>query len=232
MKNILNAFLKVAENENIKITQLEKAIGASKGVLSRAIANSSDVQAKWFLSLVENYPKYNIDWLITGEGPMLKQDTYTVNVLENGRKTKDSFVVSQEVPLYNLEAFAGLKELFSNNMPSQVIDTIKIPNLPKCDGAITVTGDSMYPLLKSGDIILYKETSVENIFFGEMYLLSIQLNEWEEYITVKYIQKSDEGKDFVKLVSQNQHHQPKDIHQSKISTIAVVKASIRINTML
>ena len=232
MENILNAFVKVAENENIKITQLEKTIGASKGVLSRAITNNSDIRSKWFLSLVENYPKYNVEWLITGEGPMLKQDTYTVNVLDNGRKTKDGFVSNQEGPLYNLEAFAGLKELFSHHTPSQVVDTIKIPNLPKCDGAITVTGDSMYPLLKSGDIILYKETSVENIFFGEMYLLSIQLNEWEEYITVKYIQKSDEGKDFVKLVSQNQHHQPKDIHQSKISTIAVVKASIRINTML
>ncbi|KAA5533902.1 S24 family peptidase [Paenimyroides baculatum] len=232
MNNILKAFTKVSENENIKITQLEKVIGASKGVLSRAITNNSDVQAKWFLSLVENYPQYNIEWLVTGNGEMLKQDNYNISLINKDRKTTDSVWGNQDVPLYNLEAVAGLKELFINENPQNITDTIKIPNLPKCDGAVKVIGDSMYPLLKSGDIILYKETIPENIFFGEMYLLSIQLNEWEEYITVKYLQKSEEGKDFIKLVSQNQHHQPKDIHLSQITALAMVKASIRMNTMM
>ena len=232
MNNILEAFIKVSENENIKITQLEKVIGASKGVLSRAIANNSDVQAKWFLSLVENYPKYNVEWLVTGNGEMLKQDNYNISFVNKARKTKDSVWENQEIPLYNLEAVAGLKELFRNENPQNITDTIKIPNLPKCDGAVKVIGDSMYPLLKSGDIILYKETGVENIFFGEMYLLSIQLNDWEEYITVKYVQKSDRGDEYVKLVSQNGHHQPKDIHLSQITALAMVKASIRMNTMM
>ena len=40
-----------------------------------------------------------------------------------------------------------------------MLDYISIPRLPKCDGAVYVTGDSMYPLLKSGDIVLYKEVS-------------------------------------------------------------------------
>ena len=44
----------------------------------------------------------------------------------------------------------------------------------------------MYPLLKSGDIIAYKEVPVEiqHIFYGEMYLVSIDV-EGEEYLTVK-----------------------------------------------
>ncbi len=111
------------------------------------------------------------------------------------------------------------------------MQTIKIPNLPKCDGAITVTGDSMYPLLKSGDIVLYQETGVNNIYYGEMYLLSVKVDHWEEYITVKYVQKSEKGENYVKLVSQNQHHQPKDIEISQIRAIAMVKASVRFNTM-
>jgi len=90
MNNILKAFTKVSENENIKITQLEKVIGASKGVLSRAITNNSDVQAKWFLSLVENYPQYNIEWLVTGNGEMLKQDNYNISLINKDRKTTDS----------------------------------------------------------------------------------------------------------------------------------------------
>lgn len=73
MENILEVFIRVAENEGIKITQLEKAIGASKGVLSRAIAKDSDIQSKWLLRLVENYPGYNLDWLLTGKGSMLRE---------------------------------------------------------------------------------------------------------------------------------------------------------------
>ena len=33
---------------------------------------------------------------------------------------------------------------------------IVIPNIPVCDGAVYVSGDSMYPILKSGDIVGFK----------------------------------------------------------------------------
>ena len=88
----------------------------------------------------------------------------------------------------------------------------------------------MYPLLKSGDIILYKQLSdVRDVFWGDMYLLSIDMD-GEEYITVKYVQKSDiEG--HIRLVSQNQHHADKDIEISRIRAIALIKASVRMHTI-
>lgn len=63
-----------------------------------------------------------------------------------------------------------------------------------------------------------------------MYLLSIDLD-GEEYIVVKYIQKSDRGEGYVKLVSQNPHHADKEIEISRIRAIALVKASIRMNSI-
>lgn len=160
-------------------------------------------------------------------------EEYDVVALSNNRKTKDAIYSVQEVPLYNLEATAGLKELFSGGKSATaILDTIKIPHLPKCDGAISVTGDSMYPLLKSGDMVLYKEIPLDSIFYGEMYLLAYKIDEWEEYITVKYVQKSDLGDDHLKLVSQNPHHQPRDVKKAQITAIALIKASIRINTMM
>ena len=49
-------------------------------------------------------------------------------------------------------------------------------------------------------------------------------------MTVKYIQKSDrEG--YVKLVSQNPHHADKDVAINRIRAIALVKASIRMNSI-
>lgn len=202
------------------------------GFSNKFLDNSSNMGTDKACKILHHYPEINSEWLLTGNGPMIKEDNTSVMIINNDRKTVDSLHINQEIPLYDLEAVAGLRELFNSGEPQRVLDTIKIPNLPKCDGAISVTGDSMYPLLKSGDIVLYKETEFENIFFGEMYLLSVKLNDWEEYITVKYVQKSDQGSEYVKLVSQNSHHQPKDIHISKISALALIKASIRINTMM
>ncbi|MEN2416374.1 S24 family peptidase [Flavobacterium mesophilum] len=202
------------------------------GFSNKFLDNSSNMGTDKACKILHYYPDLNSEWLLTGNGPMIKEENTSLVIMNNDRKTVDSLHASQEIPLYDLEAVAGLRELFSSGEPQRILDTIKIPNLPKCDGAISVTGDSMYPLLKSGDIILYKETEFENIFFGEMYLLSVKLNEWEEYITVKYVQKSEQGQEYVKLVSQNSHHQPKDIHISKISALALIKASIRINTMM
>ena len=144
----------------------------------------------------------------------------------------DRNIQDQDIPLYNIEATAGLVELFQNHQDTMPIDTLHIPNLPKCDGAVFVTGDSMYPLLKSGDIVAYKqiEDLQNDIFFGEMYLVSVDVAQ-EEFISVKYVQRSDKGEDYIKLVSQNPHHQPKDVHLSKVRALALVKASVRINSM-
>lgn len=72
MENILSRVQRLSDNEGIKITSLERDISASKGVLSRAIANNTDIQAKWLQKIVEKYPQYNANWLLTGQGPMLK----------------------------------------------------------------------------------------------------------------------------------------------------------------
>ena len=139
---------------------------------------------------------------------------------------------TQVVYLYDFEATAGLKALFANNKQN-IIDTIKIPNLPKCDGAIRIVGDSMYPLLKSGDIILYKQQSpdMNNLLYGEMYLLSYDID-GEDYIVVKYIRKSEKGEPFVTLGSENPAYAARDIDFRRITALALVKASVRINCII
>lgn len=72
MGRILTVFSTIAKNESISISALEKSIGASKGVLSRALKNGTDIQVKWLIALVENYPDYNAEWILTGKGSMLR----------------------------------------------------------------------------------------------------------------------------------------------------------------
>ncbi len=77
--SILERIAHLSDNENITITELERIIGASKGVLSRALKKNTDIQAKWIAAIVENYPLYNAEWLLTGRGEMLKSDKLTRN---------------------------------------------------------------------------------------------------------------------------------------------------------
>ena len=205
--------------------QLAQRLGIGKAALSMIETGKSGLSSRNKNILIQDL-NVNPDWLENGKGNMFNADP----ALNSFRLRTDNTLPMQSVPLYSIEGTAGLVPLFADRMSVEPVNFIHIPNLPKCDGAIYVVGDSMYPLLKSGDIVLYKQLqSIEDVFWGDMYLLSIDIN-GEEYITVKYLQKSDrEG--YVRLVSQNQHHADKDIPTDKIRAIALVKASIRMNSM-
>lgn len=221
---IKQKILEFLDYKGVSKYKFYKDSGITRGVLDKESGISEDNIAKF----IAYFPEVNSEWLLTGEGSMTKNEDKT----QVYKLRTDKDVPDQLIPLYNIEAAAGLTELFQNHGKTNVIDTIKIPNLPKCDGAVFVTGDSMYPLLKSGDIVAYKEIQdFENdIFWGEMYLISVEVA-GEEWISVKYLQKSEKGEQYIKLVSQNQNHQPKDVKLSKIRALALVKASIRINSM-
>lgn len=211
-----------------------KQTGITRGLLDSDKLKAS-VKDTDLAKILATYKDLNIEWLLTGKGDKIKQEekqkVREINTIYNP-KTAEKQIDNQIVYLYDIEATAGLKSLLENKNQN-IIDTIRIPNLPKCDGAVHVVGDSMYPILKSGDIVLYKEVHDIKcgIFWGEMYLLSVAVDD-EEYITVKYLQKSDINDTFVKLVSHNPHHNPKDIPISSIRALALIKASIRLNTIV
>lgn len=218
--------LKLIRKE-LGITQevLAQKLGIGKSALSMIETGKSALSERNKNILVQEL-NINPEWLDSGRGEMFNaQPDFTSFLLRT-----DNTLPLQSVPLYNIEGTAGLVPLFADNRSLKPVNYIHIPNLPKCDGAIYVVGDSMYPLLKSGDIVLYKQlNNPDDIFWGDMYLLSIDLD-GEEYITVKYIQKS-ERKDYVKLVSQNPHHADKEIPMKRIRALALVKASIRMNSI-
>lgn len=210
----------------MKQEELSGILGIGKSALSMIETGKAALSERNKNIIIQEL-NANPDWIETGAGEMF--NCPREEFVPFTHRT-DRTIPLQSVPLYNIEGTAGLVPLFMGQIPTKPIDYIHIPNLPKCDGAIYIVGDSMYPLLKSGDIVLYKQmNSIEDIFWGDMYLLSIDID-GEEYITVKYIQKStQEG--CVKLVSQNQHHADKDVGINRIKALAFIKASIRMNSI-
>ncbi|MBE6202546.1 MAG: helix-turn-helix domain-containing protein [Rikenellaceae bacterium] len=205
--------------------QLAQRLGVGKAALSMVETGKARLSTRNKNILVQDF-NVNPDWVDTGHGPMFNAEP---NMTPYSHRTDKSLPL-QSVPLYSIEGTAGIVPIFQNGNEIKPISHIHIPNLPKCDGAIYVVGDSMYPLLKSGDIILYKQLNdVRDVFWGDMYLLSIDID-GEEYITVKYVQKS-EHEGYVKLVSQNQHHADKEVAIERIRAIALIKASVRMHTI-
>lgn len=58
----------------ISVRKFELQIGASNGLIRKAIAKNTDIQSKWIAAIRENYPHLNLDWLLTGKGDMLKKN--------------------------------------------------------------------------------------------------------------------------------------------------------------
>lgn len=214
------------EFKNVSKYRFYKDSGITRGVLDQNTGMSEENTAK-FLAYA---PDCNPTWLLTGNGEMLLSNNN--GSIKSFTLRTDNNISDQCIPIYNLEATAGLVNLFQNQNDTKPIDHLRIPNLPKCDGAVFVTGDSMYPLLKSGDIVAYKEIKdlPNEIFWGEMYIVSVEVA-GEEFVSVKYVQKSELGIEYITLVSHNQHHAPKNVHLNKVRAMAMVKASVRINSM-
>ena len=225
VKERLIQFLKTS---NISKSEFGRRIGVSSAYVS-SIRRSIDKDK--IKSIASNYPSLNIDWLLYGEGEMLKKPSNTVEPSKVfPLKSDKQSAHLQRIPLYELTATAGLVAIFQDAVPVPD-DYISVPGLPPVDGAIFVRGDSMTPVLKSGDIIIYKkmELSEDSILWGQIYLLSYS-NESDCFTVVKYLRHSEKT-GYVRLVSENSFYDPLEIPASSITALALVKASITFHTI-
>lgn len=193
--------------------------------------NPADIKIamQWVDSLLDLFPQYNKHWLLYGEGEKFRKDVSESpsDTLSMIRKRLESI---QAIPLYEVDTATGFVAFF-NEEQHKPVDYLKIPNLPPVDGAIFLRGESMSPLLKSGDIVMYKQKplTIDSILWGEIYLLSFSF-EGDSFTAVKYIQKTEKP-DWVRLASFNPSFEPKDIPISSITALALVKASLSFHTM-
>lgn len=219
VKERINQFI---DYKGIKINSFETSIGVSKSYWN----NTQKVSAEVVGEILRVYSELSAEWVMTGQGEMIKQEPVHIYPAKYTEKKQEG-----SIKLYDLEASANLHTLFLRR-DENILGEINVPNVPVCDGAVYVKGDSMYPLLKSGDIIAYKiiKPEVQNIFYGEMYLLSIDMD-GDEYLTVKYVNRSDRGEEWIRLDSFNKYYEPKDFPLASVRAMALVKLSISVHTM-
>ncbi|MCT3661082.1 LexA family transcriptional regulator [Elizabethkingia anophelis] len=233
MDSIVNRLKEYLAYKGVSTSAAEIEINVSNGTLSKPFNAGTNIKTNTLEKFLSNYKDIDPAWLLTGIGKMIKENE-EYNTDQMLYKSKHMHIEphsSNTVPLYDLEATAGVLEVFNSNHQNIPIDHITIPNLPKCDGALYIRGDSMYPLLKSGDIVAYKIIQDKhNIIWGEMYLIYISHN-GDEYFFCKFLKKSSKD-GYAELISHNQHHQTVEFPLESIQALAMVKASVRFNTLI
>lgn len=197
---------------------MEKAIGASKGVLSRAISNGTDIQSKWIQIIVENYPHYSAEWLLTGRGEMLKNHaTPSVPVAHPARKQGEG------IPLIPFEAMAGALT-GEQTVLEYECERYVVPAFKGADFLIPVKGSSMYPKYSSGDIVACQRVAMSSLFFQWNKVYVIDTNQGP---LIKRI-KPGHDKHHVLIVSDNEKYDPFELPISSIHAVALVIGVIRL----
>ncbi len=207
--------------------QFARVLGITPQALGNWIRRNKFKPEKVYTKCEELNPQ----WVISGKGPMLKAE-YAIQE-DRIRIAQDSQPASyakkkvQNILLFEQGPSSTLKEMLNNSSTKAVVSGfIRVPGLPKCDGATYVSNDSMLPLLKKGDIVFFKETATDNLKEGKIYLVEFT-SENKISLIMGVFEKSLSGSGFIKLIPENPGFKPQDIALDKINASALVHASIR-----
>ncbi len=223
MGNILSRIQEIASNEGITIGAMERTIGASKGVLSRAINNGTDIQAKWLSIIVENYPRYSTGWLLTGAGSMLKDDLNGIKTIDEANPSfmpTTSMNPSVGTPYYDVDFIGGFDEVFNSqvNMPAT---NIVIRGFEKASLWCNVTGHSMEPKINHGDIIALRQCTLNDIQYGEIYAVVL-----DTIRTIKILRRSPDPSKLRFIPINTEDYDEQEFDKSRIMNVFEVIGSI------
>ena len=223
MGNILSRIQEIASNEGITIGAMERTIGASKGVLSRAINNGTDIQAKWLSIIVENYPRYSTGWLLTGAGSMLKDDLNGIKTIDEANPSfmpTTSMNPSIGTPYYDVDFIGGFDEVFNSqvNIPAT---NIVIRGFEKASLWCNVTGHSMEPKINHGDIIALHQCTLNDIQYGEIYAVVL-----DTIRTIKILRRSPDPDKLRFIPINTNDYDEQEFDKSRIINVFEVIGSI------
>lgn len=223
MGNILSRIQEIAFNEGITIGAMERTIGASKGVLSRAINNGTDIQAKWLSIIVENYPRYSTGWLLTGAGSMLKDDLNGIKTIDEANPSfmpTTSMNPSVGTPYYDVDFIGGFDEVFNSqvNIPAT---NIVIRGFEKASLWCNVTGHSMEPKINHGDIIALRQCTLNDIQYGEIYAVVL-----DTIRTIKILRRSPDPSKLRFIPINTEDYDEQEFDKSRIMNVFEVIGSI------
>lgn len=207
--------------------ELSSLLGISKSTLSNWGSESRKIDYPLLFSFCEHL---NLDWLLTGEGNMLRNEAATISLPVPEKKR-------HLIPLFDVTTIGGRQydaDMSAVSTPSEMIDTGDW--FQDATAAMRVQGDSMSPEYKSGSIVALRQINdLRIIMYGEDYVV-----ETDEIRVIKRLQRADDPA-FLMACSVNQDqwesgpmkghliHEPFEIPRSSIRRLFLVLGEVRRN---
>lgn len=185
----------------------------------KGAAMKSELGGDKIVKILTTYKDLSPDWLLTGEGSMLRTDEKTDNT-PIAHHTEDP---NEGIPLLPVDAMAGA---FTGEQ--QVLEyeceRYVVPAFKGADFLIPVKGVSMHPRFSSGDIVACKRLSMDNVFFqwNKVYVIDT-----DQGPLIKRL-KPGTDKEHVLVVSDNTAYDPFELAISNIYHLALVIGVIRL----
>ena len=170
---------------------------------------------------ISNNLNVDLDWLLTGKGPMLKQSDHAQ--LPEARRTEAR---GKGIPLIPLDAVAGFPAIDNDGVSYEDCERYSIPEF-EAKGAnflIRVSGDSMTPMYNNGDIIACRKIA-DILFFqwGAVYVLDTS-----QGVLVKYVEECEKDGDSIVCVSENKRYKPFRLPKEDIRSLSTIVGLVRL----
>ena len=172
LPNIKDRVLYLAENKEISKQDFFRKTGLKYSNFTGK-SKESDLASKSVAEILLKYPDVSPEWLLTGNGEMLKSEGATeviktprVEIIEpikvEGRSLMPKVVVvddddNDRIPLVSVKAQAGYLEGYDDSNYIEELPTYSLPEMRNGTYRMfQVSGFSMYPTLQDGSYVIGK----------------------------------------------------------------------------
>lgn len=171
---ILDRIKLYIDTKGISIAAFEKSVGMSNASFSKSLKNNGAIGTDKLENILSTYSDISPEWLLTGQGDMLKEEP-SLSVSMNPQ---------EGTPYYDVDFLGGF-DLQENSQAMVPALNIVANICPRAEMWCNITGHSMEPTISHGDIIALHKCSVEDIQYGEVYAVVL-----DTFRTVKILRKS------------------------------------------
>lgn len=210
--------------KGLDIAAFERSVGLSNGAVHKV---GDGTRSRTIDKISETYTDLNTAWLKTGVGEMLidiERSDKTVSVLQSSisENTRKGALI------YDIDATCGTDGRALEFTDEKVIGSIDAPEINPHSQIIFASGDSMQPLIYSGDrIVIRKIESWDYFNYGQVYL--IVTNEYRLIKRVRRHPKDEEN--LILLRSENGEYDDIDLPKKEILYLYLVENVLAIKNL-
>ncbi len=207
VKSRLSSYL---EHKGISKAEFGRAIGVSAAYIT---SMRKSIQPDKLKIIAKVYPDLNRDWLLYGDGEMLKPDSVRAsNTISYSPRDRDF----RMIPLINIDSVGGIHSLNTTDISEQyVIKMMPFTEAREGDVAILQSGNSMYPTIPAGSALLIREVTDWREYFGYGSIYVLLLRDGRR-ITKEVRRYDPDPKNYVWCVSYNPDVADEELPRSMI----------------